>query len=550
LRGAAPIDPVTRLCLAPAMAAEASAPLWGTASASLLLAVITKKTLVGSSMQEWERGLVDGSPVLFLAFGVGFLSLVALVARLAGLVSKANDVEAFRLRGSDPPPVASDAKAAPPPPPAAAAAPAAAPAAADRAEEDAAAARARAAVDACLAAGGAASTGGDEPHALVLAADLAGVAPARVFEAFWADGNVVASAASGAFDGGSFDGDGDAPRSFYPYFLEAFCANEGATATPWTRAAPRERRVDTRHPLTTSIRMPGLALAIPTVKTQRAFFDPSPACALAITESSRFDGIPYAAALQVETTWLFSGGGDDTKVAVFYRCVFLTEVLSIPRWIQRFCVAKTKGELHATYAKWLGAAAGCLEQAPLSPSKPRARSGSTFTEDSVDDADDPAAGPRVARSVTPPARRPPPPPPRAGDEPRSLDALFCGAAAANLGLGPAGPAPPRRSGLAKPRPKGKDHGPSPASSPAAPGPPPPRAPSPLVLREARPSPAVASARVDPDDAWDDDDPAPPADGAARPWTRFEPDDWDNDGDDDEPAEEEVKAEPTAAPTEG
>ena len=74
-------------------------------------------------------------------------------------------------------------------------------------------------------------------------------------------------------------------------------------------------------------------------------------------------------------------------------------MLSIPRWIQRFCVAKTKGELRATYAKWLGAAAGCLEQAPLSPSKPRARSGSTFTEDSVDDADDPAAGPRVARAV-------------------------------------------------------------------------------------------------------------------------------------------------------
>ena len=113
----------------------------------------------------------------------------------------------------------------------------------------------------------------------------------------------------------------------------------------------------------------------------RAFFDPSPDCALAITESSRFDGIPYAAALQVETTWLFSGADDDTTVAVFYRCVFLTEVLSIPRWIQRFCVAKTKGELQATYAKWLGAAAGCLEQAPLSPSKPRARSGSTFMHD-------------------------------------------------------------------------------------------------------------------------------------------------------------------------
>ena len=59
---------------------------------------------------------------------------------------------------------------------------------------------------------------------------------------------------------------------------------------------------------------------------------------------SRFDQIPYAAALVVETTWLFSGT-DELRVRCYYRCVFDLEVLSIPSWIRSYCVHQARSRV-------------------------------------------------------------------------------------------------------------------------------------------------------------------------------------------------------------
>lgn len=169
------------------------------------------------------------------------------------------------------------------------------------------------------------------PLAHVLSFDLE-MKAADTFEKYWAD----------YADGGTF----------YTTFLQEHVKNKNAVATGWEEVAKgaRHRKVETLHPLATSIRVPGLALVIPTVKRQIAFEnDENDEVALAIFERSRFKDIPYAGALRVETVWLFY---KDTTVHVYFRCVFLTKVLKVPSWIQRLASHNTKTELNTTYSKW------------------------------------------------------------------------------------------------------------------------------------------------------------------------------------------------------
>lgn len=146
---------------------------------------------------------------------------------------------------------------------------------------------------------------------------------------------------------------------FYTRFLNEKAKNKDAKATPWEgRDKVYTRTVETLHPLATSVKLPGLALVIPTVKRQRAMLYEED-LRLAIFESSKFTDIPYADALRVETVWLFY----QSQVFVYFRCVWLTSVLSVPRWIQRLCNLKTKGELSITYGKWRDFANETLESA-------------------------------------------------------------------------------------------------------------------------------------------------------------------------------------------
>ena len=179
--------------------------------------------------------------------------------------------------------------------------------------------RAFEAVELCreAAATEASTSGGDVPHLHCLSFDLPDVSPKDAFAAFWADENGFAAAAEAEAeaDGCAAPSSGDSPRnarSFYPWFLNARCKNTGACATAWAKDAKEgssRRRVDTQHPLSTSIRMPGLALAIPTIKIQRVYEDES---TLAVAEESCFDKIPYAAALRVETSVQRSSGGRES----------------------------------------------------------------------------------------------------------------------------------------------------------------------------------------------------------------------------------------------
>lgn len=294
----------------------------------------------------------------------------------------------------------------------------------------------------------AASTTSESPFLRVISFDLAAPA-ASVFDSYWADEHAVAAAAA--------DDEADAEqtaRSFYPYFLNARCANTGARAQKWAADARRgswTRRVDTLHPLATSIRVPGFSLpSIPTVKVQRAYESVDDGCALAITEASRFDKIPYAAALRVETTWCFLKAEAGCRVSVYYRCVFLKEVLSIPGWIQRYCVTQTKTELATTLGKWLDAASEALE----TPAEPEEE-----------------APPADRRSDRRRERRPPPPPRAKAAEPQQQQqSIFplCG----TTGGGAAPPAPPvdcpsptAARPLAKPARKGCDESADNAASP-------------------------------------------------------------------------------------
>lgn len=144
---------------------------------------------------------------------------------------------------------------------------------------------------------------------------------------------------------------------FYTRFLNEKAKNKDAKATPWEgQDKVYTRTVETLHPLATSVKLPGLALVIPTVKRQRALlYDED--LRLAIFETSKFTDIPYADALRVETVWLFY----QSQVFVYFRCVWLASVLSVPRWIQRLCTLKTKGELSITYGKWRDFANETLE---------------------------------------------------------------------------------------------------------------------------------------------------------------------------------------------
>ncbi len=66
-------------------------------------------------------------------------------------------------------------------------------------------------------------------------------------------------------------------------------------------------------------------------------------------EESRFEKIPYARALAVETVWLFQRKGSSIFGRVYYRCVFDCTVLSVPKWIQSYCNAHTREELIAVW---------------------------------------------------------------------------------------------------------------------------------------------------------------------------------------------------------
>ena len=94
--------------------------------------------------------------------------------------------------------------------------------------------------------------------------------------------------------------------------------------------------------------MPGISFSIPTAKVQRVFFD---VCEMAfcIVEESRFEKIPYARCLAVETVWLFERKGSSIFGRVYYRCVFDCTVLSVPKWIQSYCNAHTREELIAVW---------------------------------------------------------------------------------------------------------------------------------------------------------------------------------------------------------
>ena len=157
---------------------------------------------------------------------------------------------------------------------------------------------------------------------LVLTFDLA-VTPSEAFAKFW-------------------------ENDYYARVLEEKCNNEDVTFEPWVSDNPKTRKVNTRHPLAKDISMPGISFSIPTAKIQRVFFD---VCEMAfcIVEESRFEKIPYARALAVETVWLFERKGSSIFGRVYYRCVFDCTVLSVPKWIQSYCNAHTREELIAVW---------------------------------------------------------------------------------------------------------------------------------------------------------------------------------------------------------
>ena len=169
---------------------------------------------------------------------------------------------------------------------------------------------------------------------LVLTFDLA-VTPSEAFAKFW-------------------------ENDYYARVLEEKCNNEDVTFEPWRNEHPKTRKVNTRHPLAKDISMPGISFSIPTAKIQRVFFDVED-MAFCIVEESRFEKIPYARALAVETVWLFERKGSSIFGRVYYRCVFDTTVLSVPKWIQSYCNAHTREELIVTYGHWISAARELLE---------------------------------------------------------------------------------------------------------------------------------------------------------------------------------------------
>ena len=169
---------------------------------------------------------------------------------------------------------------------------------------------------------------------LVLTFDLA-VTPTEAFAKFW-------------------------ENDYYARVLEEKCNNEDVTFEPWRNGHPKTRKVNTRHPLAKDISMPGISFSIPTAKIQRVFFDVED-MAFCIVEESRFEKIPYARALAVETVWLFERKGSSIFGRVYYRCVFDTTVLSVPKWIQSYCNAHTREELIVTYGHWISAARELLE---------------------------------------------------------------------------------------------------------------------------------------------------------------------------------------------
>ena len=64
--------------------------------------------------------------------------------------------------------------------------------------------------------------------------------------------------------------------------------------------------------------MPGISFSIPTAKIQRVFFDVED-MAFCVVEESRFEKIPYARCLAVETVWLFERKGSSIYGRVYYR---------------------------------------------------------------------------------------------------------------------------------------------------------------------------------------------------------------------------------------
>lgn len=185
---------------------------------------------------------------------------------------------------------------------------------------------------------------------LVLSFDLQ-LQATEVFAKFWAD-------------------------DFYARVLEEKCHNEGLETSAWTLVAhaSKQRAVTTLHPLTGSVRIPGVPLHVPTAKEQVMVTAPAEGVALAIFEQSRFENIRYAKALSVETTWLFCDAGqvNVTAARVYYRCVFDDAVLHVPGWLKAFCDQRTREELRATYGRWVQAATGEAEapvtRAPLEDS--------------------------------------------------------------------------------------------------------------------------------------------------------------------------------------
>jgi len=155
---------------------------------------------------------------------------------------------------------------------------------------------------------------------------------------------------------------------FYARVLEEKCHNEGLETSAWTLVAhsSKQRAVTTLHPLTGSVRIPGVPLHVPTAKEQIMVSQPAAGVALAIFEQSRFENIRYAKAISVETTWLFCDAGqvNVTAARVYYRCVFDDAILHVPGWLKAFCDQRTREELRATYGRWVHAATGEAE-APL-----------------------------------------------------------------------------------------------------------------------------------------------------------------------------------------
>ena len=169
---------------------------------------------------------------------------------------------------------------------------------------------------------------------LVLTFDLA-VTPSEAFAKFW-------------------------ENDYYARVLEEKCSNEDVTFEPWCHDNPKTRKVNTRHPLAKDISMPGISFSIPTAKIQRVFFDVED-MAFCVVEESRFEKIPYARCLAVETVWLFQRKGSSIYGRVYNRCVFDGTVLSVPKWIQSYCNAHTREELIVTYGHWISAARELLE---------------------------------------------------------------------------------------------------------------------------------------------------------------------------------------------